>query len=103
MDHIFKSPKPRERNKSHWGRKQTLAMREAIVKRDGPNCWLCGLPFAPREKPTLDHITPKSRGGSHALANLKLAHYSCNTKRGNEVRNTRGVVRPAPTSPVKEP
>ncbi len=91
MDHAFKSPKPRDRNKSHWGADQTRAAREAIVKRDGPNCWICGLPFAFQEKPTLDHVIPKSKGGSHRIANLKLAHYSCNTKRGNAVTNTRGV------------
>lgn len=91
MGQIFKSPKSRDRNKPHWGADQTRAMREAIIKRDGPNCWLCGLAFAPKERPSLDHVTPKSMGGSHRLANLKLAHYSCNTQRGNSVINTRGV------------
>ena len=83
---------PRDRAKSHWNATQTKKVREAIAKRDGPNCWLCGKPFAPKERPTLDHVTPKSMGGSHRLPNLKIAHYSCNTKRGRAtVGNTRGV------------
>lgn len=96
MDYRFKSAKPRDRNKSRWGRAQTLAMREAIIKRDGPNCWLCGKPFAPKEKPTLDHVVPKSMGGSHQVSNLKIAHYLCNTARGSRLdpnRAPRGVVK----------
>lgn len=83
MDHIFKAAKPRDRNKSHWGAEATALRRAAIIKRDGPNCWICGLPFKPKEKPTLDHVKPKSKGGTHALSNLKIAHMKCNTSRGS--------------------
>lgn len=81
-------------SRSHWGADQTRAAREAIIKRDGPNCWLCELAFKFMEKPTLDHVIPLSLGGPHRVSNMKLAHYSCNTKRGIKPIK-RDVVRPA--------
>lgn len=33
--------------------------------------------------PTLDHVIPRSRGGSHGLRNLVLAHRECNGARGD--------------------
>ena len=52
-------------------------------------CWLCGLPldFAadPRTRwsPSVDHIIPRSKGGSvYDRANLRAAHYRCNSARG---------------------
>lgn len=64
--------------------------RNQLRMRDGDNCWICGEPmrFAPGngldpEFATLDHVIPKSRGGTAALSNLKLAHGRCNLARGN--------------------
>jgi 5-methylcytosine-specific restriction endonuclease McrA len=37
--------------------------------------------------PTVDHLIPVSEGGTDAPENLRLAHRTCNTKRG-----TRGTV-----------
>ena len=61
-----------------------------IVIRDGPVCQLCGelvnLRAPPWDvlRPSVDHIIPKSKGGSDDLANLQLAHADCNSRRGNE-------------------
>ena len=61
---------------------------EAIAVRDGWDCHLCGGPL-PRvwvgtlSDTTLDHVIPASLGGGNAMANLKLAHQGCNTRRGN--------------------
>lgn len=62
--------------------------REAIRLRDGDRCWLCGRPMKfdnPRRLTgaTLDHVLPRSRGGSNDLANLKLAHRVCNERRAD--------------------
>lgn len=73
-------------------RATTARIRAAVAQRDGHNCWLCGLPFAAKEKPTLDHIKPVSMGGSNRVSNLKLAHYSCNTRRGNTVATPTQVI-----------
>lgn len=53
-------------------------------------CWLCGelmIPLYGKAKAmphraTFDHVIPKSRGGTNAKSNLKLAHKVCNERRG---------------------
>lgn len=64
-----------------------------VVKRDGNKCHLCGkrvnmsLPGTDRMGPTVDHLLPIAAGGLDELANVRLAHRSCNCSRG-----TRGIV-----------
>lgn len=61
--------------------------RQAIYRRDGWTCQICGLPvpvdatFTVGEA-SLDHIVPWSQGGSDSPANLRLVHRFCNTARG---------------------
>ena len=59
-------------------------------------CYLCGLPIDrtvdPRSRwaPSVDHVIPRSLGGSlTAPANLRAAHYGCNSKRGNGTKRRR--------------
>lgn len=57
--------------------------------RDGDCCWIChrGLDFTRRVPhpyaPTLDHVIERSKGGSNALTNLRLACRVCNERRSN--------------------
>jgi hypothetical protein len=59
--------------------------RGEIYERDQWMCRLCRLPVARGEvvphpqAPTLDHIVPLARGGTHEPANVQLAHYLCNS------------------------
>lgn len=62
-----------------------------IMARDGLLCAICGLILSRAVKDpesadyiTFDHIVPTSRGGLSVVANLRLAHRSCNMARGNE-------------------
>lgn len=60
-------------------------------------CALCGKPMfrnrfdAPhariwaKQRATLDHIIPRSKGGSDASENLQLAHARCNKIKGNRL------------------
>ena len=60
-------------------------------------CALCGTPMlrnrfeAPhakiwtKDRATLDHIWPKSKGGKDTADNLQLAHARCNKVKGNRV------------------
>lgn len=48
----------------------------------GTVCWLCGSDGAT----TADHVLPRSRGGSDAIENLRPAHTSCNSSRGNRLQ-----------------
>jgi 5-methylcytosine-specific restriction endonuclease McrA len=54
----------------------------AIAERDGWRCHRCHRPVSKR-KYAIDHITPKSLGGSSTWANLALIHPLCNSKKGN--------------------
>ena len=64
--------------------------------RDGGRCALCGKPVdinlsrgGPSKRPdmmcaTRDHIVPISHGGEHTWENVQLAHFMCNSKRGDK-------------------
>ena len=52
-----------------------------IYERDGGRCHICGKRVA-RNKMSLDHLIPVARGGDHVALNVRLAHLSCNVKRG---------------------
>lgn len=62
--------------------------RLAIYERDDSICQLChgpvdlSLPWTDRWSATLDHIVPYSLGGADDPSNLRLAHRSCNSRRG---------------------
>ncbi|WP_425297046.1 HNH endonuclease [Nocardia brasiliensis] len=70
------------------------------LRRLSQTCHLCGkpidvsLPHTDRMSWTADHITPRSLGG-HILGEMKAAHRSCNSRRGNGTRNTHN---PLPTT-----
>lgn len=62
-----------------------------LAGRDGAHCHLCrrpvnlSLPSGPRGSelgPSIDHVVPRSVGGSDDLANLALAHWKCNRGKG---------------------
>lgn len=62
-----------------------------LAERDGPTCWLCGNgvdPAAPAGSGwagSVDHVVPRARGGRSDPANLRLAHRTCNSRRGSRV------------------
>lgn len=66
------------------------ADRLAIYERDGWTCQLCTELVDPNVDvlddwaPTLDHIIPRSHGGSDEHENLRLAHRWCNSVRGDD-------------------
>ena len=72
----------------HWRREMT----NYLAERDGVKCGICrkrvditlasgtrGDPMGP----SIDHVVPRSQGGTNDLANLRLTHWVCNNKRGN--------------------
>lgn len=69
--------------------KFSRAFRVALHERDGWRCRLCGDRLArtrqvPHPKaPTVDHIVPRSLGGSDNAANLQSAHFRCNALKSN--------------------
>ena len=63
-------------------------LNEDIFERDAWVCGICGesvdrgLVHPDPASPSLDHIVPISLGGDHVRSNVRLAHLSCNVKRG---------------------
>jgi len=61
--------------------------RSRVFKRDRYECQLCGQPMdmsvtAPQPfAPTIDHIIPIARGGTHEPANVQSAHFICNSRK----------------------
>jgi len=67
---------------------------KGISKRDGDVCYLCenkvrwDVNYLDDYYPTIDHVIPISKGGTHTWDNVRLAHRLCNMyKRDNEVGN----------------
>jgi len=69
------------------------ALKAEIRERDQGLCGLCGdpvpseLPLMPSgrvqdDHPSLDHVVPRSLGGSDEPSNLQLTHWKCNVLKG---------------------
>jgi len=63
-------------------KKTTLARK--LIRSQNFYCPLCGKVMT-MQTCNVDHILPKSRGGSNALSNLRLTHILCNQMRGNKM------------------
>jgi len=59
-------------------RRRVPLNRRAVFARDAHTCQYCA---APAEN--IDHIVPRSRGGSHTWENVVAACRRCNTKKGD--------------------
>ncbi|NEO81134.1 RNA-guided endonuclease IscB [Moorena sp. SIO4G3] len=55
-------------------------VKEYLLAKWGNNCVYCGAIDTPLE---VEHIIPKSKGGSNRVSNLTLACRCCNQKKGN--------------------
>lgn len=49
---------------------------------DARSCLYCGAKFNDRYKPTIDHLIPLIRGGTHSAANLVVCCRPCNSRKG---------------------
>ena len=62
---------------------QTRALsRKNILLRDRNTCQYCGV-VLPSAELTLDHVVPRSRGGTSTWENLVAACHACNRRKGN--------------------
>lgn len=67
-------------------RKRLRSYALSLSRRDGDYCGICGMPLDYRtDRFHIDHIWPQSKGGSDDMANLQLAHPSCNARKSNHL------------------
>ncbi|MCP2241228.1 RNA-guided endonuclease IscB [Thermoanaerobacterium thermosaccharolyticum] len=62
------------------GELQGYEVREYLLVKWGRKCAYCGKENVPLE---VEHIVPKSRGGTDRVSNLTIACHECNQKKGN--------------------
>ena len=62
------------------GELQGYEVREYLLEKWGRECAYCDAEHTPL---TIDHIHPKSLGGSDRVSNLTLACFPCNQRKGN--------------------
>ena len=55
---------------------------EAQLEAQQGKCALCGDDFTEPMLPELDHIRPRSKGGTNNVTNLQLVHRRCNQVKG---------------------
>jgi hypothetical protein len=64
-------------NEQRRGAKHWTGRRKKIFVRDGSVCRYCGKDCVDNE--TIDHVIPRSQGGTDAEGNLVIACWSCNS------------------------
>mgnify|MGYP000845156508 FL=1 len=96
-----------------WRGRNQKQLRQMITDTYGWRCSICHTMINPnatrlRDRLSIDHVLPVSRGGTDTIENLRPAHYGCNAARGDGSRTVRR--RPTeigtaffPTGPGREP
>jgi len=71
-----------------WGGRRLAELRRLVTETYGNRCHICALPinlalrYPHPGSLSLDHVLPRSRGGSDAVTNLRPVHLRCNLSRG---------------------
>ncbi len=71
--------------------------RRELLRRDGHRCQYCGS----ARQLTIDHVIPRSKGGTHTWDNVTIACETCNHKKGDKYLNeTAMVLKTKPKAPM---
>lgn len=61
-----------------------------VINAHGTNCHICegfidfSLTWPHPKSKSMDHVIPIAKGGTHVLANVKLAHLTCNLRKSDK-------------------
>jgi 5-methylcytosine-specific restriction endonuclease McrA len=73
--------------------------RKTLYRRDGFRCGYCGGKFS-SDLLSIDHIVPRSRGGTTVWTNVTTSCVPCNSKKGSRLLSEAGMeLRIQPTKP----
>jgi 5-methylcytosine-specific restriction endonuclease McrA len=67
-------------------RRAAPVTRRAVFGRDGHRCQYCGGPAE-----SIDHVTPRSRGGDHTWENVVACCRPCNVRKGDRTPAESGL------------
>lgn len=67
--------------------KRITLTRRNVMRRDRSRCQYCGH----RDRLTIDHVLPRSRGGRDTWDNLVTACVPCNNRKGNRTPDEAGM------------
>jgi len=70
----------------HW--KAPLVSRREVFRRDNHTCQYCGN----TKRLTLDHVIPRSKGGTHTWDNIVTACEPCNLAKSDRLLHETGMV-----------
>ena len=71
--------------------------RREILRRDNHCCQYCGS----TKRLTIDHVIPRSRGGTHTWDNVVIACERCNTTKGNRTpEEAKMALKTKPKAPI---
>ncbi len=77
--------------------------RRSVLARDGHVCQYCGRHLPPHQL-SLDHVTPRSRGGMTTWENVVCACLKCNVKKGGRTpKEARMKLARRPFKPARSP
>nr|DAV38541.1 MAG TPA: HNH endonuclease [Caudoviricetes sp.] len=79
---------------TRWKGRNRKQLRQLVTAVYGWTCTLCHRPIDPhatalRDRLSIDHVLPVSRGGTDAIENLRPAHYGCNAAKCDGSRTVR--------------
>lgn len=80
---------PERRYAKHWHDLSLAERRHIVRERDGAHCAYCGRVDDHLE---VDHVLPRSQGGTDALMNLVLACQECNARKGARTPAQAGMI-----------
>lgn len=71
--------------------------RREVLRRDNHACQYCGS----RKQLTLDHVVPRSKGGTHTWDNVVAACSGCNSRKGDRIPQDAGMkLKTQPKAPI---
>jgi 5-methylcytosine-specific restriction endonuclease McrA len=71
----------KKRGRKERNFRKHLELRKNLFHAQGGVCFFCEKPFSLTSPATIEHLVPKSMGGSGRFDNLALTHENCNHKR----------------------
>ena len=88
-------------SRTRWQGRDRQQLRQLVTDSYGWTCTLCHRPIDPhatalRDRLSIDHVLPVSRGGSDSLENLRPTHHGCNSAKRDGRRLRRRATETAP-------